>query len=84
VIRDSYLGERRRFETTVEEDGLLMNFAGWSNPLESYTRPLEPAGLLIERIREPSVPASYASPTGSASRFARIPMFLWFRALKPA
>jgi hypothetical protein len=86
VIEGSYLDDRRRFEAVVEEDGVQMRFAGWADSLEAYTRPLETVGLLIERLREPRVPASYASrtPSGEAWRWDRIPMFLWFRALKPA
>jgi SAM-dependent methyltransferase len=85
VIRGSYLGDRRRFETTIQEEGLLMRFAGWADSLEAYTRPLERAGLLIDRLREPRVPASFGdrTPSGGALRWDRIPMFLWFRALKP-
>jgi SAM-dependent methyltransferase len=86
VIEGSYLGDRRRFEAVVEEDGVQMRFAGWADSLEAYTRPLEAAGLLIERLREPRVPASYGrrTPSGEDLRWDRIPMFLWFRALKPA
>jgi SAM-dependent methyltransferase len=84
VIEDSYLGDRRRFEGAFERDGLTMTFAGWAYPLETYTRALEDAGLLIEKVREPSAPAGYISDTGHRGRWERIPMFLWFRALKPA
>lgn len=86
VIEGSYLDNRRRFEAVVEEDGVQMRFAGWADSLEAYTRPLEAVGLLIERLREPRVPASYGrrTPSGEAFRWDRIPMFLWFRALKPA
>ena len=86
VIEGSYLDNRRRFEAVVEEDGVQMRFAGWADSLEAYTRPLEAVGLVIERLREPRVPASYGrrTPSGEAFRWDRIPMFLWFRALKPA
>ena len=61
-------------ELPVELDGLEFTFAGWSYPLEAYTRALESAGLLIEAVREPADPAG--------GRWARVPMFLLWRALK--
>ena len=54
--------------------GLAFTFAGWCYPLEAYTAALEAAGLLIEAIREPADPAG--------GRWARVPMFLMWRALK--
>lgn len=86
VIEGTYLGERRRFEAELERDGLTMTFAGWAYHLEHHARALEAAGLLIEKLREPAAPEGYtdASTSGRRSRWHRIPMFLWFRALKPA
>ena len=43
-------------------------------PLEDYAGALEAAGLLIEAIREPADPAG--------GRWARVPMFLMWRAVK--
>lgn len=84
VIEGTYLGARRRFEGTFERDGLTMTFAGWAYPLEAYARALEASGLLIEKLREPSAPASYidAAEGRPRSRWERIPMFLWLRARK--
>ncbi len=73
AITESYL-ERRWFGATMERDGLEFQFAGWCYPLETYARALEKAGLLIEAIREP------ADPGGG--RWARVPMFLMWRAVK--
>lgn len=86
VIEGSYLGDRRRFEAEFERGGLTMAFAGWAYSLEHYTRALEAAGLLVEKLREPSAPAGYVDAVESdrRSRWNRLPMFLWFRAVKPA
>jgi SAM-dependent methyltransferase len=73
VVTESYL-DRRWMEASLERDGLEFTFAGWCYPLETYTRALEEAGLLIEAIREPADPAG--------GRWARVPMFLMWRALK--
>ena len=73
VLTEAYL-ERRWMELPVERDGLEFTFAGWSYPLEAYTRALEGAGLLNEAVREPADPAG--------GRWARVPMFLLWRALK--
>ncbi len=55
-----------------------MTFRGWSYPLGDYTRALEEARFVIERIREP-VAGAEEDP-----RHARMPLFLQLRALKPA
>jgi SAM-dependent methyltransferase len=71
VISEAYL-DGRRMEVAVERDGLRFTFGGWCFPLEAYARALEEAGLLIEAIREPADPAG--------GRWARVPMFLMWRA----
>jgi SAM-dependent methyltransferase len=73
VVSEAYL-DRRWMDETVEREGLEFTFDGWCYPLEAYARALEEAGLLIEAIREPSDPAG--------GRWARVPMFLMWRALK--
>jgi SAM-dependent methyltransferase len=73
AITESYL-ERRWLAATMERDGLEFTFAGWCYPLETYARALEEAALLIEALREPADPAG--------GRWARVPMFLMWRALK--
>jgi SAM-dependent methyltransferase len=73
VVSEAYL-DRRRMDVAVERGGLEFTFAGWCYPLEAYTRALEETGLLIEAIREPTDPAG--------GRWARVPMFLMWRALK--
>ena len=73
VVIEAYL-DRRWMDVPVEREGLQFTFDGWCYPLEAYTRALEEAGLLIEAIREPADPAG--------GRWARIPMFLMWRAVK--
>ena len=75
VVDGSYF-ERRRVGGTFRRAGLEMTFHSWRYPLAAYAAALEDAGLLIEALREPSVPEEDA-------RHARIPLFLSFRALKP-
>jgi SAM-dependent methyltransferase len=73
VVSEAYL-DRRWMDVAVEREGLAFTFDGWCHPLEAYTRALEEAGLLIEAIREPADRAG--------GRWARVPMFLMWRALK--
>ena len=73
VVSEAYL-ERRWMDVAVEREGLEFTFEGWCYPLEAYTRALEDAGLLIEAMREPADPAG--------GRWARVPMFLMWRAVK--
>jgi len=76
VIKGTYLGDRRWIEIIpMERDGLSMEFAGWAYPLEGYFRILEAAGFAIEAVREP--------PGRGKGRWARIPLFLMWRAVKP-
>jgi SAM-dependent methyltransferase len=79
VIAGSYLG-RHRVDELFERDGLQMHFIGWRYPIEAYARALEDAGLLIDRLREPAVPAT-ARP--GYERWQRLPNFLHLRAVKP-
>jgi len=77
VMRPHYF-DTRRVEETVEVNGLVMTFRGWTYSLEHYALALEQAGLHIEAIREPR-------PTDEAGRYERwrgIPLFLLFRAAK--
>ena len=75
VISERYL-EPASFSASVEREGLSMTFDGKRFPLESYARAFEAAGLLIEAVREPSV------PHGRDRRWARLPMLLLLRAIK--
>ena len=77
VFEGSYYG-RERFEGSEERDGLRMDFAGWSQPLEAYAAALEAAGLAITSIREPQPD----HPEGNAllQQWMRLPLFLWLKA----
>jgi SAM-dependent methyltransferase len=55
VIRGPYFG-KRRFDETVERDGLEMRFRGWAYAIQDYTQALEQAGFSIESFREPPDP----------------------------
>ncbi len=82
VVENSYLG-KRRFEGTFERDGLRITFRGWCYPMEDYSRALESAGLLIDRIREPAATEEAVASRPSYIQWQRVPMFLQIRAVKP-
>lgn len=84
VVGGEYLGPRRWFHEAVERDGLAMDFSGWAYPLESYVEAHEHAGLVIEALREPMMPAEQAESDPAEARWRRIPMFLMWRAAKTA
>jgi hypothetical protein len=77
VVQDSYFG-RKRFEMVEERDGLRMQFAWWSRPLENYMLALEGAGLAVTALNEPipEVTSSWAA----AKQWSRMPLFLWMKA----
>lgn len=82
VIEGSYFG-RRRVDETVQRDGLEMTFRGWTYPLEHYSRALEQAGMHIEALREPQLPAEEAERDPPEHRWRRLPMFAMLRAVAP-
>lgn len=82
IITDSYLGEPRPFEEEVERDGHRMHFKGWAYPVEAYSRAMEKAGLVIEAIREPAALVEAVAKRPEELRWARIPLFLMWRARK--
>ena len=81
TIDGSYFG-RRPFDETFERDGLTMTFHGSCYPLEAYTRALEDAGLVIEKLREPKPEERATRDDPAYRRWERIPMFLQIRAAK--
>jgi SAM-dependent methyltransferase len=68
VIDGSYL-QPERYVDTVTSDGLTVTFHGEHRPLQAYTEALAYAGLLIERLREPTNP-------DPAKPWHRVPLFL--------
>ena len=78
VVAGSYL-DRHHTVDVVESDGIQMTFASQHRPLETYSRALEDAGLLIGRLREPRTRKERAR-TG---RWMRMPLFLHVEARKP-
>ena len=76
VIDGSYYG-RDYFEGEESRNGLTMQFAGWSQPLEDYMAALEAAGLAITSLREPMPDAA---DTDQLRQWSRIPLFLWLKA----
>lgn len=82
VIEGSYLDSSWHADT-VDRDGLEMTFVSAHRPVEAYADALSAAGLLIERLREPKLPAGGEVGPHSA-RWRRIPLFLHLRAVKPA
>ena len=77
VLQRSYFG-RERFEGTEVRNGLQMDFAGWSQPLESYMTALESAHLVVTSLREP-VPDT-SDKASHMERWSRVPLFLWLKA----
>src|SRR5262245_58374234 len=81
TIRGSYL-EPFRYADEMERDGFHMRFESEHRPLAAYFDALQGAGLLVETLREPSVPDS-AIRYPQSRRWQRLPLFLHVRALRP-
>lgn len=81
VIKGDYL-RPFPYSDAVERDGLTMTFHSQHRPLEAYFLALEQAGLLVEALREPSVPKE-AIVSEASRRWQRLPLFLHARARKP-
>jgi SAM-dependent methyltransferase len=78
IIKGDYL-RTFNYSESIERDGLSMTFHSQHRPLEIYFRALEDASLVVEALREPSVP-DYAATTGAGRRWQRLPLFLHLRA----
>lgn len=81
VIRGSYLAESV-YHDVVSRDGIDMTFYSRHRPVEHYSRALEAAGLFMDAIREPPMPAP-AMRSERSLRWTRVPLFLHLRARKP-
>jgi SAM-dependent methyltransferase len=82
VIKGEYL-RAFHYADAVERDGLMMTFHSQHRSIEAYFIALENAGLLIEALREPSVP-EHAIVSEGARRWQRLPLFLHLRAVRPS
>ena len=82
VLQRPYLTSET-VDETLERGDLRMRFRGWRHPLERYTGALESAGLVIDRLREPAIPAAAVAARPSLQRWTQVPMFLFLRARKP-
>ncbi len=82
VIDGSYL-DQAPADWVSDRDGIQMTFHSEHRPLETYSRALEAAGLLIEAIREARVPDEVVTDNPNSRRWQRIPLFLHVRAVKP-
>jgi SAM-dependent methyltransferase len=74
VIDGPYLAAGR-YRDEVERGGLEMVFHSEHRTIEDYSRALEAAGFLIERVREVTDP--------DHPRWRRMPLFLHMRAVAP-
>jgi ubiquinone/menaquinone biosynthesis C-methylase UbiE len=83
VISGSYF-DHQCVNEPVTKDGLEMTFHGWTYTLEDYVRALEEAGLLIERVREPTPGPEHVEQRPSLAGWRRVPLFLFIRAVKRA
>jgi SAM-dependent methyltransferase len=81
VIKGDYL-RAFSYADTIERDGLSMTFHCRHRPMQDYFVALEGAGLLVEALREPSVP-DHAVESDSSRRWQRLPLFLHMRARRP-
>jgi SAM-dependent methyltransferase len=68
VIDGSYL-QPERYVDALTREGLTITFHGEHRPLQAYTEALADAGLVIERLREPTNP-------DPAKPWHRVPLFL--------
>ena len=82
VIGGDYLNPAF-FDETFERSGLVVRFRGPTFSIESYSRALEAAGLLVERLREPAQPDAVVASDPAERRWQRLPCFLFIGAVKP-
>jgi SAM-dependent methyltransferase len=82
VVAGSYLG-RREFRATGQRNGAVVEFVGWANDLQTYVGSLSRAGLLIDALVEPPATEAMVRRDPSQARWARLPSYLFIRAVKP-
>jgi len=74
--------ERRESKDTFTRNGLTMTFSSSHYPLEHYFAAFGSAGLLIDALREPKPPDRTIERDAGELRWARLPLFLFMRAIK--
>jgi SAM-dependent methyltransferase len=82
VIDGSYL-DAAPADWVADVGDLRLTFHSEHRPIQSYTRALEAAGLLIEALREVGATDREVADHPRRRRQQRIPVFLHLRALKP-
>jgi SAM-dependent methyltransferase len=82
VIDGSYL-DPAPADWVADVGDLRLTFHSEHRPIQSYTRALEAAGLLIEALREVGATDREVADHPRRRRQQRIPVFLHMRALKP-
>lgn len=84
VLTGSYLEDRLPWYAgrAVERNGMRVTFHSGRYSLEQYARALEDAGMVLEALREPPVPAREVERDPSERRWRRVPNFLMIRAAK--
>ena len=85
-ITGSYLQDRvpEYAGVPVTRDGISMTFHSLRYSLQEYSQALEVAGLVIEALREPSIPEAVADRDPSRQRWRRLPNLLMIRAVRAA
>ena len=81
VIEESYL-KSRRYQESIEREGLSMTFTSRHRPLQEYFEALERAGFLVEVLRELTVDLRSVADRADRARWLRMPLFLDLRAHK--
>ena len=80
---EDYFTDRRCSGVVIRRE-LRMSFEGVDRPLESYTRALSDAGLVIEELREPRAGAAAVGRFPELAPAARMPFFLHLRCRRLA
>jgi hypothetical protein len=68
-----------RNELPVERLGVEFTFHSAHRPIDHYSRAFEAAGLVIEALREPALPAELVAQETRLARHRLLPNFLHFR-----
>lgn len=78
MITGGYL-QPSDYALEVERAGLTMTFHSSHRPMQDYFAALEAAGLVVETLREPSIP-EHSIASEKDRRWQRVPLFLHIRA----